>query len=132
MIELELPARFDNFIKLRENIYYFLLSYNCPNNILSEILIVAEEIFTNIIRHAYKKECLEKIKININIVEDIFTLRFVDKGDEFKDIKIPETLSQIKGKVGGLGLYLIKKLSDSYRYLRDGEFNINEVTKKII
>jgi hypothetical protein len=55
----------------------------------------------------------------------------MDSGKQVESINIPDSLSQIKGKVGGLGLYLIKKLSDSYIYLSDGKWNINEVKKKI-
>ncbi len=131
MIELELQAKFDNFIKLRENIFYFLESNNVKSSIISEILIVAEEIFTNIIRHSYEGESSDFIFVKISIEDDTFILRFMDSGKQVESINIPDSLSQIKGKVGGLGLYLIKKLSDSYIYLSDGKWNINEVKKKI-
>ena len=131
MIELELQAKFDNFIKLRENIFYFLESNNVKSSIISEILIVAEEIFTNIIRHSYEGESSDFIFVKISIEDDTFILRFMDYGKQVESINITDSLSQIKGKVGGLGLYLIKKLSDSYIYLSDGKWNINEVKKKI-
>lgn len=131
MIEIELEAKFDNFVKLRENIFYFLESINCKSSIISEILIVSEEIFTNIVRHAYGGECNNFIFIKIYLVNNELVVRFLDKGKPFENIEVPDSLAEIKGKIGGLGLYLIKKLSDSYNYYREGDFNINEV-KKII
>ncbi len=131
MIDIELEAKFDNFVKLRENIFYFLESYNCPNTVTSEVLIVAEEVFTNIIKHSYLGECLKKIFIKISMVDNILILRFMDDGKAFCNIHIPDSLADIKKKIGGLGLYLISKLSDSYKYYRNGNWNINEITKKI-
>jgi len=131
MIEIELQAKFDNFIKLRENLFYFLESYNCPNGVRSEIFIVTEEIFTNIIKHSYNGQCDKIINIKMTMIDDIFTLRFIDEGRIFGKIVIPESLSEIKGEIGGLGLYLINKLSDSYSYRREDNKNINEIKKKI-
>lgn len=131
MIELDLDAKFNSFIKLRENIFYFLESNNVKSSIISEILIVAEEVFTNIIRHSYGGESSNSIFIKISIEDDLLILRFLDSGKRVDNINIPDSLSEIKGKVGGLGLYLIKKLSDSYVYYNDGDCNINEIRKKI-
>lgn len=132
MISIELQAKFDNFIKLRESLFYFLESYRCISSVISETLIVAEEIFTNIIRHAYKKECSEFIYIEIKIINNILIMTFKDRGAKFENIKIPDSLSDIKEEIGGLGLYLISKLSDSYDYRREGDWNINEIRKFLI
>ncbi len=131
MVEIELEAKFDNFIKLRENLFYFLDSHNCPNETRSEIFIIAEEIFTNIIKHAYGGECQKIIYIKMFMIGNIFNLKFVDDGKIFNKIEIPQSLFQIKGKVGGLGLYLVSKLSDSFDYYRQGDKNINEIKKRI-
>ncbi len=131
MIELELEARFENFVKLRENIFHFLESKNVQSSLISEVLIVAEEIFTNIIKHSYMGECSKVIYIKIFLEGNYFVLRFLDYGKKAENLNIPESLGQIKGGIGGLGLYLIKKLSDSYLYYNDGGMNINEARKKI-
>lgn len=132
MINIELQAKFDNFIKLRESLFYFLESYRCKSSVISETLIVAEEIFTNIIKHAYKKESSELIYIEIKVINNILIMTFKDRGTKFENIKIPRSLSEIKEEIGGLGLYLISRLSDSYDYRREGEWNINEIRKYLI
>ncbi len=131
MVELELEAKFDNFVKVREHLFYILENNGCSNDIKSEIYIIAEEIFTNIIRHSYNGECSKSIFIKIEVIGNILNLKFMDFGKIFENIKIPKSLSEIKGEVGGLGLYLIYKLSDQYNYFREGNININEVKKRI-
>ncbi|HNV44223.1 MAG: ATP-binding protein [Spirochaetes bacterium] len=131
MVSLELDAKFDSFIKLRESIFYYLQKFNISNNSVSEVLLVAEEIFTNIIRHSYKGECNEPIFVTFYVSNSTLYMTFKDKGEKAEELKIPNSLIELQGKVGGLGLYLISKLSDSYGYKHSGNWNINFIEKDL-
>ena len=131
MVSLELDAKFDSFIKLRESIFYYLQKFNFSNNSVSEVLLVAEEIFTNIIRHSYKGECNEPIYVTFYVSNSTLYMTFKDKGEKAEELKIPNSLIELQGKVGGLGLYLISKLSDSYGYKHSGNWNINFIEKDL-
>jgi len=131
MVSLELDAKFDSFIKLRESIFYYLQKFNFSNNSVSEVLLVAEEIFTNIIRHSYKGECNEPIYVTFYVSNSTLYMTFKDKGEKVDELKIPNSLIELKGKVGGLGLYLISKLSDSYGYKHSENWNINFIEKNL-
>ncbi len=131
MVSLELDAKFDSFIKLRESIFYYLQKFNFSNNSVSEVLLVAEEIFTNIIRHSYKGECNEPIFVTFYVSNSTLYMTFKDKGEKVDELKIPNSLIELKGKVGGLGLYLISKLSDSYGYKHSENWNINFIEKNL-
>ena len=131
MVSLELDAKFDSFIKLRESIFYYLQKFNFSNNSVSEVLLVAEEIFTNIIRHSYKGECNEPIYVTFYVSNSTLYMTFKDKGEKVEELKIPNSLIELQGKVGGLGLYLISKLSDSYGYKHSGNWNINFIEKDL-
>jgi len=131
MVSLELDAKFDSFIKLRESIFYYLQKFNISNNSVSEVLLVAEEIFTNIIRHSYKGECNEHIFVTFYVSNSTLYMTFKDKGEKAEELKIPNSLIELQGKVGGLGLYLISKLSDSYGYKHSGNWNINFIEKDL-
>ncbi|MBP7030049.1 MAG: ATP-binding protein [Spirochaetes bacterium] len=131
MVSLELDAKFDSFIKLRESIFYYLQKFNISNNSVSEVLFVAEEIFTNIIRHSYKGECNEPIFVTFYVSNSTLYMTFKDKGEKAEELKIPNSLIELQGKVGGLGLYLISKLSDSYGYKHSGNWNINFIEKDL-
>ena len=131
MVSLELDAKFDSFIKLRESIFYYLQKFNISNNSVSEVLLVAEEIFTNIIRHSYKGECNEPIFVTFYVSNSTLYMTFKDKGEKVDELKIPNSLIELKGKVGGLGLYLISKLSDSYGYKHSENWNINFIEKNL-
>lgn len=131
MVSLELDAKFDSFIKLRESIFYYLQKFDFSNNSVSEVLLVAEEIFTNIIRHSYKGECNEPIFVTFYVSNSTLYMTFKDKGEKAEELKIPNSLIELQGKVGGLGLYLISKLSDSYGYKHSGNWNINFIEKDL-
>jgi anti-sigma regulatory factor (Ser/Thr protein kinase) len=131
MVSLELDAKFDSFIKLRESIFYYLQKFDFSNNSVSEVLLVAEEIFTNIIRHSYKGECNEPIYVTFYVSNSTLYMTFKDKGEKVEELKIPNSLIELQGQVGGLGLYLISKLSDSYGYKHSGNWNINFIEKNL-
>ena len=101
---------------------------------INEVAVVAEEIFSNIINHSYKKNNKKIIEIDIEVTYDYCKVVFCDYGIEFKNIKIPESLEELhekngKDKIGGLGLYIISKFSDFFDIKREGNKNITTFIK---
>lgn len=129
---LDLDSNFAMFVRLRESILQFLSRSLVSDEKISEVLIVAEEIFTNIIKHAYNRTEGNPIIIEMEL-EDGGKLRmtFYDKGIPRDDLTIPQSLEQLKGKIGGLGLYLIGKYSDMFEYSNRDGWNIHCVEKHI-
>ena len=102
---------------------------------LDKFAIVVEEIFANIAHYAY-----EDIKRDVEIICDYekksneLTITFVDGGVEYNPLNTPEpdiTLPLEKRKIGGLGVFIVKKFMDKLCYKRKDNKNILTLIKKI-
>ncbi|WP_461251323.1 SpoIIE family protein phosphatase [Treponema sp. R8-4-B8] len=108
-----------------------LIKTNYPLNIQNEIEIAVEEVFTNIVNYAYGQEG-GRVKISIS-TENGITLKFEDNGQPFnpKEHEAPDLNKPINEReIGGLGLYMIKKIMDRVEYAREDGKNILIISKK--
>lgn len=105
----------------------------CSKKIINQIDLAIEEIFVNIVMHGYQT-IKGEIEVHLDIYRDVMTLIFKDRGIPFNPLsKIdPDiTLSLDDRQVGGLGIYLSKKLMDSMEYSFANGQNILTIKKKI-
>lgn len=121
-------------------IYNFIVQYFLELKILKKdilgILIASEEIFSNIIYHA-KVEIDSKIAVEVDYIDEkkLMTLKFEYGGVKFNpaEVNIPDVrVSLERRRPGGLGLLIVKRFTDSITYMRCGEKNILEISKKSI
>lgn len=107
----------------------------CPMRTLMQITVSIEEIFVNIARYAYPEKAGEMLLgIDYDDCEKIFTFRFRDQGIPFNPLDKPDpdvTLPAEERKVGGLGIFLMKKNMDGYSYTYENNENILTMWKKI-
>lgn len=107
----------------------------CPMRTLMQITVSIEEIFVNIARYAYPEKAGEMLLgIDYDDCEKIFTFRFRDQGIPFNPLDKPDpdvTLPAEERKVGGLGIFLMKKNMDGYSYTHENNENILTMWKKI-
>ena len=83
------------------------------------VQLATDEASTNIIQHAYGGEGNEEIEIECEIRSGELTITLRDQGKPFDPTSVPEP--NIKEglddrKVGGLGMYLIRKIMDEVHY----------------
>ena len=76
------------------------------------------------------------MKLILNVNEDVLTakLTFIDEGVEYDPLKKTDpdvSLSAEDREIGGLGIFLVKKIMDGVEYKRDGEKNVLTVVKKL-
>lgn len=88
---------------------------------LIPIAIVIEEIFTNIVRHAYDEGIVGTIEVSCRIHPGARKIEivFMDDGKAYNPLeqKDPDiTLPVEKRTVGGLGILIVKKWVDDIRY----------------
>ena len=95
-----------------------------------DLKLVAEELLANIINHGYDEEEEEQIiDIELSVDNDRVQLTFTDSGKAFNPVKNeqPELLNDLSE--GGMGILLVKSLTDEQNYRRDGDRNVFTVTK---
>ena len=98
---------------------------NCPMKVQMQFDMAIDEIFGNIAYYAYRGK-IGSAKVQLALQEDtrMLSITFIDQGIPFNPLsqKEPDTsLKAEKRKIGGLGIFLVKKIMDevSYQY-RDG------------
>jgi len=92
-----------------------------------------DEASTNVVKHAYGgKGGFFQISCALRGTDIIVTIR--DRGNKFdpNSVPLPEVVSQLEDrKVGGLGIYMMKKMMDQVDYsYSDREGNRLELIKK--
>ncbi|MFO7446015.1 MAG: ATP-binding protein [Ignavibacteriaceae bacterium] len=108
-----------------------LADNNCREEILFNINLVVDEVFSNIVRYAFTNNTEHKILFSAYKNGNDLTLEFIDEGKPFNPLKqkAPDITGDIeKRKAGGLGIHLVKKFSKSIIYKRENEKNIFSVT----
>ncbi len=94
-----------------------------------DLKLAAEEILSNIIRHGYDSAVEETIKLEFIATENSISLVFTDSGRAFNPL---DASSKNTGKdlsEGGMGIQLVRSLTDSQSYERKGNSNVFTVTK---
>ena len=97
-----------------------------------ELFGACEEIFVNISSYAYDGAEGE-VEILLEVIpEKEVRVKFIDSGKYFDPTKVsdPNTKSGAKErKIGGLGIFVAKKMSDKMEYERKEGKNILTITK---
>ena len=99
---------------------------DCPLRVKIQIDIVIDELFSNIVHYAYGKEG-GQVRVQIEMENDPRAVRitFQDEGMPFNPLEREDpdvTGSARERKIGGLGIFMVKKSMDdmSYEY-KDGK-----------
>jgi sigma-B regulation protein RsbU (phosphoserine phosphatase) len=129
--ELKIEAKTEN---LRTSIAFVnqeLEIYKHEVDLINEIDIAVEEIFINIANYAYYPEN-GNVLISVSAGEKI-KIKFEDTGRPYNPLEQADPnleSSPEKREIGGLGIYLAKKIMDTMEYTRVGNKNILVMTKK--
>ena len=110
-----------------------LEKYKCSTKEIYQINLVIEEVFVNIANYAYKDKegyCTLSIEIENNKV----ILTFEDSGIPFNPLEKSDpdiSLPAKKRAVGGLGIFLTKRIMDEVKYKYENNKNILRITKDL-
>ena len=92
-----------------------------------------EEILVNTISYSFQDGNSHDIQIKINSYVDKVVLEFLDDGVEFNPLTVPEPkdIPLEDRKPGGIGIYLVKTVMDTFEYKRTNGKNILTISKKL-
>jgi len=85
-----------------------------------KIALAVDEACTNLIRHAFKYDKSHSIRISIDSVNNIFTIKIMDDGKPFNPLNMPtpDMKKYLKDfKKGGLGIHIMKLVMDEIEYI---------------
>ncbi len=112
-----------------------LRKFGMPEDKLQELLMALDEAITNIVMYSYGKE-KEKgnVKIIVGLEDECAVVEVIDQGKKFDPTLCPEPDLNVpleERQAGGMGVQLIRKLTDSMRYYNIEGSNHFILTKKI-
>ena len=131
--QLIVPADRGDFTVLQQWLVSIAAELDMQERIRKQLMICCDEIFTNIASYAYL-DGNGSVEITIEFVAETQSLRiiFSDSGTAFNPLEIsePDTSSALsERKIGGLGMFMVKKMMDSVEYCRQDGKNILTLTK---
>lgn len=130
--ELSVPAAIENLDAVTDFVDGELEAVDCPQKVVMQMNIIIDELFSNIAHYAYPNEAGDAV-IGVTVDESSVTITFADKGIPFNplDRKDPDVTESAEDRpIGGLGIFMVKKMADEVGYeYRDGS-NILSITKR--
>ncbi len=108
--------------------------WDIPMSLGMNLNLVLEELVTNIIFYGYVDTNEHKIIIDLSRDNSIFRMQIEDDAKEFNPLLMaePNIENSIEDrKIGGLGIFFVRKIMDTMTYERVDNKNILTMTKTI-
>jgi anti-sigma regulatory factor (Ser/Thr protein kinase) len=130
--EIVVDSKFENVRALTEFVESSLEPYHPSMKAVTQIGVAIDELFSNVVRYSGSAN----MKLILHVNEDVLTaeLTFIDEGVAYDPLSKADpdvTLSADDREIGGLGIFLVKKIMDGVEYKRDGQKNVLTVVKKL-
>ena len=101
-------------------------SHGLPATTAERIDTCSVEAVTNIVTHAYADHAAHQIRLSLERDAHVVSLEIEDDGTPFdpREIARPERPASLAdAKIGGLGVHIVRSLSDELLHQRCGELN---------
>jgi anti-sigma regulatory factor (Ser/Thr protein kinase) len=119
MTALKFPARFDYLDDIREYVGQVSYSAGFADKEVYSIQLATDEAVSNVIEHAYKGLTDGSLELTCEFENNKLIITILDHGKSFDLTKVvpPDLKADLsRRKIGGLGIYLMRKLMDDVRY----------------
>ena len=133
--KIEIEAKTENLQQVLVFIQEHLKTASCSPKTIMQVNLASEEIFTNIASYSYGAEG-GTVTVCVETSDDlsIIKITFVDKGVSYDPLAKEDpdvTLPLEKRGIGGLGIFLTKKIMDEVTYSYKDGCNILTLKKKL-
>jgi serine/threonine-protein kinase RsbW len=119
MSNMTFPAKFEFLDEIRELVAQIAREGGFTEKEIYSLQLAADEAASNIIEHAYEGVSNASLDITCSVRGDILTITMRDTGRPFdpSTVKQPNLKANLSERqIGGLGMYLMRKLMDEVRY----------------
>ena len=133
-LRLRIRSSFDAIPPANEAVTQWLEARKAPPAATYLANLAIEELVTNCIKYGYDDKLEHEIEIHLSIADGQMTLAVISDGHAFNPLEVPEPDTNLPLEdrpVGGLGIHLLRKLSDHMTYERRDECNHVMIVKQI-
>ena len=133
MKELFIEAKVENLEAVLDFVNGEIKKSKCSAKLLNQIDIAVEEIFVNIANYAYEPGEGGAV-IRVTAADEV-VIEFEDKGKPYNPLEknSPDITANAEERdVGGLGVFMVKKIMDAVEYRHEDNKNILIIKKAVI
>ena len=119
MKTVQFAAKFEYLDEIREFVGEIARSGGFSDKDVYNIQLATDEAASNIIEHAYEKLTDGVLELSCGLRDDLITIILIDHGESFdpSEIPLPDLKADLSDrKIGGLGIFLMRKLMDDVHY----------------
>jgi serine/threonine-protein kinase RsbW len=128
------PAQFQFLDEIRDFVGSVAREGGFNDKEVYSIQLAADEAASNVIEHAYQGVSDGEIEVHCGVRGGTLTIQMLDHGKPFDpdSVRQPNIKADLSERqVGGLGIYLMRKLMDDVRYENKGrKGNLLTLTKR--
>ena len=135
MKELNIKATTDNLDEVLAFVNAELEERDCSPKVQMQIEVAVEELFVNIASYAYAPE-IGNATVRLEALDEPHEIRitFMDEGVPYDPLKKEDpdiTLAADERRIGGYGIYIVKKTMDDVQYEHKDGKNITMIIKSL-
>jgi len=122
----EVLNSFDALSPAMDNLSLWLEKQQTPQAAAYLALLALEELVTNCIKYGYDDSAQHVVQVSVQLSESGMIMVVEDDGHPFNPLEQvgPDmTLPLEKRPIGGLGIHMLRKMSDRMEYAREGGRN---------
>jgi len=112
----------------------FAARHGIRANVVFDLQLAANEIFTNVVLHGYADDRRHEIVVRLVADTDEVAVEIEDDGRPFDPSTVPTPRLDLpleERPLGGLGVHLARRVTDAMEYRRQAERNIMRIRKKL-
>ena len=133
-IVFKINSDFDDLPAAADAATQFLESNSASAAVIFAANLAIEEIVTNTIKYGYDDTRKHEIIVRLEVTEKMLNIEICDDGKEFDPFNQAEPDLSLRSdgpRIGGLGVFFVRKMLDTCAYDRRDGRNIVKLSKKL-
>ena len=132
---ITLPATVENIGKITAFVEGRMEEKGCPLKPIMQVSMAVDGVMANVAMYAYAPGTGDvTVAVDFDDGSRTVSITFIDRGVAFDPLAKEDpdvTLPAEQRKIGGLGIFLVKKTMDDVTYRREGDKNVLCIKKKV-